>query len=468
MSMSQARKVTPRRERCTDLGNAKRFVQQHKDAVRYCKAWERWLIWDGMRWARDEKDAIYRQAEATASLLWGEFKHVKDKRKRDELYRHAQRTESVQGLRAMLDLASKQPGIAMTPDQFDANPWLLNTQKGVLDLRTGKVRLALRGDYLTRCVSTYYDPEATCPRWLEFLKRITNGDNELERFLQRAVGYTLTGSASEQVLLICYGGGANGKSTFLNTITDLLGEDYASPLPPDTLLKRGGRMTNDLAGIQGKRMVTAIEVEQGQYLAENLVKQLTGEDPLQVRFLYQEFFTMRMSAKLYMAVNDKPRIAGRDPGIWRRVRLIPFTVTIPPEEQDRELREKLKKEFPGILRWAVEGCTEWRRCGLGQPPVVEAATQVYREEMDSIGRFVKERLRADAEAFAYSGDIYQAYAGWCEGWGETPESMKAVMQRLRELGCIPDKDSKGHRLWRGVGFQPEQSGTADTADTAAG
>ncbi len=464
------RKPGSPQERYTDLGNAKRLVRLHKDTVRYCRAWERWLIWDDTQWVRDEKDAIYRKAEAVASTRWEALKSTPGKEERRRLFRHAEYSESARGLRAMLDLASKQPGIVMTPDEFDSDPWLLGTRNGVLDLRVGKLRPARREDYLTRCVRTSYDPDALCPRWLEFLKRITDGDDDLLRFLQRAVGYTLTGSGREQVLFICYGEGANGKSTFLNTLTDLLGEDYAGPLASDTLLKKRGGMTNDLASIQGKRMLTAIEIEQGQHLAENLIKQLTGEDTLKVRFLYQEFFMLRPGAKLFMAVNHKPRIAGRDNAIWRRIRLIPFMVTIPEAEWDRELRDKLRAEFPGILRWAVEGCQEWRRDGLGQPPAGEAATQEYRDEADSFGRFCEERLqvRPGSKVSAYSGSLYNQYEAWCEDHGETPDSRKAVAERLRDLGCKPDKDSEGTRLWRGVEFRPEPSGTADTADTAAG
>jgi putative DNA primase/helicase len=235
----------------------------------------------------------------------------------------------------------------------------------------------------------------------------------LIRFVQRAVGYSLTGSTNEQCLFILYGSGANGKSTFLNTISAMLG-DYARQTPTDTLLvKRGDGISNDVARLHGARFVSAMEVDNGRRLAEAQVKQLTGGDLMAARYLYQEFFEFRPQFKLFMGVNHTPVIQGTDHGIWRRIHLVPFTVTIAKEDQDKRLVEELHAERSGILRWAVEGCLTWQAEGLEPPTAVAEATEEYRAEMDVLARFLLECRDVGPEARVATGLLYARYVGWC-------------------------------------------------------
>ena len=251
--------------------------------------------------------------------------------------------------------------------------------------------------FITKLAPVNFEPDAACPRWLEFLSRIMDGNEQLIDFLQRAVGYALTGETSEQCLFIFYGSGANGKSTFLQTMSYVLG-DYSMSTPTETLLvKRRGAIPNDVARLKGARFVIACEADAENRLAESLIKQMTGGDTISARFLHQEWFDFEPTHKVFFGTNHKPVIKGTDYAIWRRIRLVPFEITIPEGERDKNLPEKLKAEADGILAWAVQGCLVWQQQGLGVPEEVKAATDSYREEMDILGEFLKDRCRLSLE-----------------------------------------------------------------------
>ncbi len=444
----------------TDLGNAERLVRRYGTDIRYCAQLSGWLCWDGKRWARDMTGEVQRMAQQVARGLYAEAAACADKRRRRAIAGFARACESAARQRAMLDLAWSQPGIAVLPEVFDAQPWLFNCANGTLDLRTGELRPHAREDMLTVLCPTPYDPEASYPLWFEFQEQITNGDMELLCHKQRAYGYALTGVTIEQCLFILYGTGANGKSTELGVIREVLGDDYALHTPTETLLvrDRAGGIPNDVARLRGARYVTAVEAEGGRRLAESLIKQMTGGDPIAARFMRAEWFEFMPTHKLFLAVNHKPIIRGTDKGIWRRIRLWPYTTTIPDDKQDKDLANNLQAEAPGILAWLVEGCLEWRRLGLGMPQSVQRATGAYQAEMDVLGGFIEDECVEATTATVSAKDLYSAYTDWCERNGERAMTKQAFGLRLQERGF--SAFTIGHnnvRAWKGVGLVEQDS-----------
>jgi putative DNA primase/helicase len=342
----------------------------------------------------------------------------------------------------MVDLARDEPGTPISHTDLDADPWLFNVLNGTLDLRTGELQPHDRGDLITKLAPVTFDPDAECPQWDAFLQRITGGDENLIRFLQRAAGHTLTGDISEQCLFFLHGRGQNGKTTFIETLMTLLG-DYAQKAPTQMLIAKPNAIPNDIARLPGARFVVAAEVEEGRPMAESLVKDLTGGDTLVARFLHQEYFEFRPSHKLWIYGNHRPLIQGTDEGIWRRIHLIPFDVWIPPGERDTRLIEKLRAELSGILNWAVRGCLEWQEHRLGTPEAVHQATSEYRSEMDVLGRFIEERCITQPDAQGRADELYRAYCDWCQANGEDSKTGTAFGRRLKERGFDKRRDSNG-------------------------
>ncbi|MFG1691210.1 phage/plasmid primase, P4 family [Gemmatimonadota bacterium] len=430
-------------EHLTDAGNALRLVRQHGAELRYVRAWGTWLVWDGVRWARDRTGEVERRAKAVARSIYHEAAETHSKDERAEISKWARSSESAGRLGAMIRLAESEAEIAATPEEFDCDPWKLNVLNGTVDLRTGLLLPHNPSDLITKLAPVAYGPLAQAPQWEAFLQRVMAGDRETISFLKRFVGYCLTGDTREQKLVIAHGTGSNGKSTFIEALRSLLG-DYAMQTPTETLmLKRSGGIPNDVARLQGARFVSAVETEAGRALAEALVKSLTGQDTVVARFLHQEFFEFRPEFKILLGVNHKPNVKGTDHAIWRRICLIPFTVTIPEEDQDKELTEKLRAELSGVLNWALEGCLEWQDVGLGEPSVVLEATQAYREEMDELGEFLNACCELHPSGIALSSDLYRAYQQWAEKAGEEPLSQKMFGYLLTERGIGSDR--KGPR-----------------------
>jgi len=435
----------------TDYGNAERMVARYGKDLRYCHVWGKWLHWNGCRWQLDEIEEVTRLAKATVRQIFSEAAQLEDQEERKKLATHAFKSESHSRVQAMIRMAESEENSTVTPDQLDNHPWLLNCPNGVVDLRTGELLPHQREFLMTKIVSVDYTPDAPAPRWESFLYRIMHERQDLVDFLQRAVGYGLTGETIEQILFLLYGIGANGKTTFLETLRALLGE-YAHHTDFSTfVVKNNDPVRNDLARLVGTRLVTAIESEEGRRFSEVVVKQLTGGDTLTARFLYREFFEFKPTFKLFLATNHKPVIKGTDHAIWRRIRLVPFTVTIPDEEQDKALNDKLREELPGILAWAVRGCLAWQKQGLGAPEEVLNATQDYKNEMDTLGSFLEECCVQEAYAHVTSKALYQAYEQWCEANGEDPMSQRALGLRLQERGFVKERTSH-FRGWQGLGL----------------
>jgi putative DNA primase/helicase len=434
----------------TDFGNAELFARQHGDDIRYCYESRKWLIWDGRRWCEDNTGEIHRKGKNCIKRILTSALNTED----HELVKHALRSQNAYRLRAMVDLTQSEPGLQVQQSALDSDPWLLNVQNGTLDLRTGEFRLHRREDLITKIIPTNYNPQATCPAWNAFLEQIMPDNQDQIKFLQKAIGYSLTGSNKEQVLFIFYGTGANGKTTFINVIHSLLG-DYAMNTPTETLLvKQGNGIPSDVARLRGARFVSANEAEHGKYVAEALVKQLTGGDKITARFLYGEYFDFDMTGKLFVTVNHKPNIKGTDHAIWRRIRLVPFTVTIPPEKRDPSLTEKLKSELSGILNWALEGCKLWQKEGLEPPQSVKSAIQDYRVEMDLIGDFIADRCIEDTDAKTPFGGLYEEYQMWSQKRNVDYLNPNSFATCLNERGFPPGKNKTLGRFRQGIRLRP--------------
>jgi len=437
----------------TDIGNAERFVFQHKDNVRYCAVNRTWYIWDGKRWAEDVTDRVYYLARLTVRSIPKEADLFPDgDPRRTEILKWAARSESRERVKAMVDLAQSDPAITVKPESFDKDPWLLNCLNGTLNLKTGTLQPHKRGDFITKLAPVSYDPAATCPKWEQFLYEIFRYNPDLVDYIQKVIGYCLTGSTREQDFYLLYGNGANGKSTFLYTVMALLGSDYAKQTSATALLAKNNETTGEeIAALHGARMVATVEIEEGRKLAESLVKQLTGGDKIRARRLYSNSFEFTPTFKVFMATNHKPRITGTDSGIWRRIKLIPFMVSIPKDRQDQELKDKLVEELPGILKWAVDGCMAWQDKGLTPPDEVLSATASYRVESDAIGTFLDECvITTNPEARTQAAVLYEAYRRWCENAGEHALSMRRFNDRVKERGFTTRPGTDNRKFWQGI------------------
>jgi putative DNA primase/helicase len=382
-----------------------------------------------------------------------------DKKKRlahaHRVLKWAIESESAKRINAMLDLARSEPGIPILPEQFDADPWLLNCPNGTLDLRTGQLREHRREDYITKLCPTSYDAAALCPTWERFLEAVFPNDEdepdlELIRFVQRLLGRCLTGDVTEQVLPIFWGGGANGKSTLVNAVLDTLGLGYAIKANTDLLMaSRGERHPTELASLFRIRLVIASETHQGRRLNESLVKDLTGGEPIRARRMKEDFWEFKPTHKVILLTNHRPRVSGTDEGIWRRIRLVPFTATfwdpndpgksaaqLPANrKQDKQLGEKLAAEREGILAWLVRGCMEWRRDGLTLPDKVRLATAEYRCGEDMVEQWIGECCERGDSAFRCKASaLYASFRDWSERAGEEVFSRKAFGEALTERG----------------------------------
>jgi putative DNA primase/helicase len=365
----------------------------------------------------------------------------------------ARQSEMVSHLSAVAKVA--RTDVAIAHEALDADPWLLNTQNGIVDLRNDAQRPHEREARMTKIAGTEMGNRYGCPTWVAFLTRIMGGDTEMVSFIQRVVGYCLTGSTREQCLFILYGNGSNGKSTFLDTLRAVMG-DYAMHARAETFVRNSkGGIPNDIAALRGARLVTASEPDQGEQLDEGLVKEMTGDAAMTARFMRSEFFTFTPNFKVLLATNHRPIIRGTDNGIWRRIRLVPFTETIADHEKDRDLGAKLAAEAPGILAWGVQGCIEWQRIGLAPPAAVLDATQKYRDDMDLLSEFLSEKCYFTGSVGNTA--LYQAFSAWSVANGERPRSHKWLTRNLEDRGYTKDPSRTNGRGWIGLSLRDEVS-----------
>lgn len=423
----------------TDDDLALVFADEQADRMKFCAEWKRWLIWDGMRWERDRIETAFdvarqicRDAAATATAA------------------KPAKLLSAPTVAAVVKLARTDRRIAVTADPWDSHPDLLNTPGGIVDLRNGQMQEHDPNLMLTRI--TAVEPTGDCPMWLDFLDRITGGAGDLKDYLQRAAGYMLTGHTREHALFFGYGTGANGKSVFANTIRNLMA-DFAMAAQMETFMAtRGEQHPTGLASLRGSRLVLASETEAGRAWAESRIKWLTGGDPVQARFMRADFFEFTPDFKLLVVGNHKPRLSGVDEAIRRRLHLIPFTVTIPEDERDEALPDKLREEWGGILRWGVEGAQRWYECGLMPPECVRLATEQYLDDQDAVGAWLMECCNTDVSenCTETARDLWQSWRKYAESIGEAPGSDKRLSEELQKRGIVKGRGHGGVRLYKKI------------------
>jgi putative DNA primase/helicase len=435
----------------TDAGNAEMFAYVYKDSLRYDHSRKRWLVWREHWWVEDATDQVYLMAISTARLRLHEALRMPDGNEKEAALRWARASESRSKLLAMLSLSQSQPALSDTGDKWDSDPDLIGVSNGVVDLRTGSLRAGKPADQITMHLNVPFDPRALCPRWLRFLLEAFSNDHDLVDFVHRAMGYSLTGETSEQCVFLCYGTGANGKSTFLEIARYLIGP-YSCNLPMISFdLKARAAIPNDIAALVGKRYVTSVETNESAELNEARLKGLTGGDEVTARFFYHEFFGFKPQAKFWLAFNHKPQIADDSHGLWRRLRLIPFLRQFSPEQADKDLLATLKLETPGILAWMVQGCLKWRNEGLEPPASVARATEEYKEESDLLADFLEERYIKSPGAWESAGQVFSNYQKHTIENSDTPMSRPAFTRRMEAKGFKHTR--RGHdrtRAWEGL------------------
>ena len=439
----------------SDTGNAECLAHLSGDDLRYCHTREKWLIWCESRWCIDEDGAAQRAMIAVMRARFRASEAISDPDHRKKALVWAIGCENNGKIEAGMSVASNLPPFTSTIERYDRDPLLTACIGATIDLRACVHRHVRREDFITMQLGATYDPDATCDRWLQFLDEIFNDNAELISYIQRAVGYSLTGDTREQKLFLLHGVGNNGKSVFLDVLSALLG-DYAGNASFETFdANKRSESTNDLAALRGKRLVTVVETEDGKRLAEARVKSVTGQDPITCRFLYGEYFTYRPGYKIWLAMNHLPSIRGTDKGIWRRIQLIPFDQDF-SDKEDKTLAATLHGELDGILQWAIEGLRQWWQRGLDTPSIVANATAKYRTESDQVGRWISDAMVQVSNISVTVALSYNCYKSWCEANGETAMSQSKLSRVLIEKG-VDQSIIRNQRTWIGLGIRADEA-----------
>lgn len=409
----------------TDLGNAEAFLAHFGDLVRWDRAEAAWLVWRGHTWQRDADADVRCLAHDHVRRWQHEAVGITDYVKRSSLLTYLDKLERSGSFDAMLKEARVKPTITVRGG-WDEAPWLLGTPNGIVDLTTGTHRAGRPEDRITKTTGVPYDPDARCPRWEQFLTEVFNADASLVAYVQRAIGYCLTGITSEQCFFLAFGTGANGKSTFLVTLDTVLG-DYAHTTDIRTFTHTGDGVHYEVAELAGRRLITTSETKTRSQLNEQVIKNFTGGERIEAQKKYGDPFTFVPVGKLWFAVNHQPKVSDESLGFWRRVRLVPFTQTFTGGTEDRTLGEKLKAEGSGILRWALEGVRLWREQGLQPPDSVVAATEAYQAAEDPVVDFLQEACLIGANYRVQASVLYKRYATWSRDNGLGEDTLTGTM-----------------------------------------
>ena len=446
----------------SEMGNARRFVDANRDRFRYVRPWKTWLAWDGQRWKRDTTGEAERSAKETVAGIYADSARVAQRaadatlangsdglvevtaesavvsRGAEAIGKHARASDKCSAMGSMLALASTEAELAADTSAWNADRDALNVANGTLALRTGELHPHAPGDMITLLAPVAYDAGAPSPTWEAFLARVLP-NTETRAWIQRYLGYALTGHVGEQCLAFFIGGGANGKSVMLDVVLELLG-DYGLRAAPDLVVaSHNDRHPTELADLDGKRLVVCSEIEQGRSFAESTIKRITGDATISARRMHADFYTFAATHKLLVAANTYPNVRGTDDGIWRRMRLVPWTVQIPEAERDKTLAARLiADEGPGILAWLVRGCLDWHANGLGTCDEIERATSHYRADEDVLGRWIEDRCDLGAELWHATVSLYQSYTSWCEEEGLDSWTRATWRKRMIERRGIHD------------------------------
>jgi len=439
----------------SDSGNAELFAVLYRDTVRFDHKQGRWLLWDEGRWTEDKQEKVRAMMKQAARRRHELVFDLGDSEERTRQIKWALQSESRYAIDAALELAKSEPQISDDGQKWDSNPMLLGVANGIVDLATGQFRMATQADLITKFSPVTFGANAQCPRFEQFLEEIFDGDQERIHYIQKAIGYTLTGSVEEHCLFACYGSGRNGKSTLLEVLLYVMG-DYGVDLPFGTLETK--HQIGEGANLPGARFAKAVEIREGRRLDEARVKSWTGGDTISVRPLYRNAFSFSPTHKLWLAFNHKPVVADNSPAIWNRIHLIPFERNFAKEGADKKLLATLKAEAPGILNWAIEGCLKWQSEGLGVPTAVERATREYEQESDPLGPFLAECCEQGPEFQVPKSELWKAYLAWCP----EPVSQKAFVEKVRSRG-FGERRTGSARSW--MGLRLRASDTSDSSDT---
>lgn len=434
----------------TDTGNAHRLFDKFNNIIRYSYNRKRWMYWDGKMWRLDESGEIKKLADVVCEDIKREAILEEDEKTQIDMLKWANRTASSKGKEAMVKECQHLDGIPASPDDFDIYTDYINCQNGIVNLRNGELLPHDSNFMMSKICYTEYDTSDKKPvRWLKFLDDVTKGNKNLQEYIQKCVGYSLSGSTREQCAYFLYGMGNNGKSTFLDTIADMLG-GYASNAQPETIMMKkwsGDGANSDIARLKSARFVTCEEPTEGVRLNEGLLKQLTGGSKITCRFLYGDEFEYMPEFKIWVATNHKPIIRGTDFGIWRRIKLIPFEVNIPKSKVDKNLKYKLRKEMPQIMHWAVEGCIKWQKEGIQEPEVVKDAVKEYKQEMDLLAGFIEQCIEIDYtdDCRIMASDLFRVYSKWSKENNEYEMSSKKFFREITKK--VPEKGRNGSGIF---------------------
>ena len=450
----------------TDSGNADRLVARYQHMIRYCHPRRAWLLWDTRRWLEDRYNLIVGLARETARKIYEEAGAEPNEDRRKALGLWARASESAPRVKAMVELATPDPEVAVRPADLDADGHLFNLENGTLDLRTFEFFEHRKDDMITKLAGVSFESTATCPKWEAHLDLIFGGDTNLIQSTQELLGYALLPGNPLQIFPIWWGDGSNGKSVTLAVIRAIFGE-YAAAASSDLFMaqRQDGGPRPDLLALRGARFVTAVETEKGHRLNESLIKQMTGGDPVTARGLYKEMETFMPTHLAVLATNPKPIIRGVEYAIWRRVLMWPFAVTIPREKRITDYETVLLEEAPGILNWMLDGLRRYyaNNCTITIPEQVRQATNQYKSDMDILAPFFAEECVLAYDAKIDRGVLYDRYVVWCQDLGDDVMTKRAFANALRERGIRDGGKSNGRRSWLGIRLKTQAEVVADEA-----